>query len=259
MNSDITAFIRDTLLDAGKIALKYFRHNIDRQVKADSSLVSEADMAIEEFIRARIAKVFTRHCIIGEEMGGEGVSGSPTWVIDPIDGTASFLSGRPMFGIMLGFMDGGLPLAGGVQQPFTGEIGRGAGGERATHNGVVVTTSQVTELSEAIIATTSTGLFTASELDTFSQLQVQTRQLVQGGDCYNYAMLASGFIDVVMESGLKMHDIQPLIPIIEGAGGVVTNWSGEPLGLSTSYQVLAAANPELHSKAVDLLSDDDDL
>jgi inositol-phosphate phosphatase / L-galactose 1-phosphate phosphatase / histidinol-phosphatase len=167
------------------------------------------------------------------------------WVIDPIDGTTSFVAGRPIFGTLIALMQDGWPVLGIIDQPILRERWFGATGHGTQFNGKPVRSRLCPDLKDAILATTGPSYFTGHQGEHFMALAAKTahRRLIWGGDCYNYALLASGHIDLVVEGGLKIHDFAALIPIVEGAGGLMCDWSGEPLSATSSGEVIALGDP----------------
>ena len=183
--------------------------------------------------------------IHGEEFGvTEGRSGRQ-WALDPIDGTCAFLAGRPTFGTLIALLIEGFPVLGVIDQPVLGERWLGVSGQPTTFNGSEVRTRPCRELSDAALATTGPHYLSEDQGAHFMALAARTdhKRMIMGGDCYNYAMLASGFVDVVCESGLKLHDFAALVPIVEGAGGTMCDWNGEPLHAGSDGHVLAIGDP----------------
>jgi len=249
----ITQFIRDTLATASRIALQYFRQPVSVEVKPDDSPVTIADREIEQAIRNRIAESFPRHAIYGEEQGQTSGEGG-TWVIDPIDGTKSFLFGNPLFGCLVGFVEDDFVQAGGLSMPALNEIWIANRHGPTTLNDINCHTSECQDLSTASLLTSSPDFFNRDEYRAFEMLGKQVQYRRFGGDCYTYAMLAGGWADLVVESALYPFDYLPLVPIVEQAGGVISDWQGNPLGLSSGSQVIAAATPQLHEAGLNLLS-----
>lgn len=217
--------------------------------------VTEADREAERVIRSLINAEFPGHGILGEEHGAENITNRHVWVIDPIDGTRAYISGLPVWGTLVGLTVDGDAIAGMMSQPFTGELfyanGTGAhyegpGGPRK------LVTRKTTKLAEATLFTTTPALFRGKgERETYDRLERQVQLARYGVDCYAFAMVAAGNVDVVVEPGLKPYDIVGLIPIIEKAGGVITTFDGGPAEKGGS--VLAAATPELHAAAMAVL------
>jgi myo-inositol-1(or 4)-monophosphatase len=255
---DLDAFLHKLADASGEAILPFFRSRFDATNKASGTVfdpVTEADKAAEVVIRRLIAETFPEHGIEGEEYGLERGESEYRWVIDPIDGTRAFMAGLPVWGSLIGLMRNGRPALGIMNQPFTRERfwGDGAKATSRTWQGVRrLETRRTKELSEAILATTTPKLFGPEERARYDTVEALARITRYGCDCYAYCMVAAGQMDLVIENGLMPHDIVALIPIIEGAGGLVTSWSGE--SAAAGGQVLAAANPWIHEKAVKLLT-----
>jgi inositol-phosphate phosphatase / L-galactose 1-phosphate phosphatase / histidinol-phosphatase len=241
--NDIALAIR--LADAAGAAIRpFFRSAFDHEAKADASPVTEADRAAEAAMRRILDAEAPRDGIIGEEYGRSRESASRQWVLDPIDGTISFMAGRPIFGTLIALMEGGFPVLGIIDQPIAGERWIGATGVATTLNGREVRTRPCRELSQAVLASTGPQYFDDHSAEHFMALAAKTsRRTVWGGDCYNYGLLASGHLDLVVEAGLKLHDLAALAPIVEGAGGMMTDWDGEPLHEGSAGHVIALGDP----------------
>ena len=250
---DIFATIGEALGSASEIALQYFRTAVPVDIKSDSSPVTLADHEIEQSIRELLHRRFPECGILGEEQGHRQGSGG-TWVIDPIDGTKSFLLGNPLFGCLLGFVEDDRVVAGGLAMPALSENWIAGSGMPTELNGKRVQTRDCKRLADAALLTSSPDFFTESEHASFEQVSQQVRYRRFGGDCYTYAMLAGGWCDLVVESSLYPFDYLPLVPIVEQAGGVISDWQGSPLGLDSGPQVIAAATPSLHEKTISILN-----
>lgn len=251
--NEIMATLEQALARASEICRRYFRRPVPVDTKADATPVTLADREAEAAIRELIGARFPAHAIYGEEQGrSSGVGG--TWVIDPIDGTKSFLLGNPLFGCLVGFVRDGVVEAGGLAMPALGETWLAARGGPARLNGEAVLVSGCSTLADASLWVTSPDMFDATERAAFDAVAARVRYRRFGGDCYTYAMLAGGWSDLVIESDLKPFDILPLVPIVEQAGGVVSDWDGNPLGLDSGPRVIAAATPALHAEALALLA-----
>lgn len=234
---------------AREIALNYFRTRFEIQSKSDNTPVSIADKSIECALRDAINSVYPDHGILGEEYARQHSNSEYLWVIDPIDGTKSFITGRPTFGCLIALLHRAVPVVGIIEMPALKERWVGVKNQAVSFNGNKALASNKT-LSEAVVASTGMDFFNKSELPVFDHLSKQGKFRVFGGDCYNYGLLASGFIDIVMESDLKPFDYMALIPVIENAGGIVTDWHGCRLTLESSGQVLACANLSLHQQCL---------
>jgi myo-inositol-1(or 4)-monophosphatase len=243
---------------AGAVILPHFRTGfaIDHKGGDLFDPVTIADREAEAAIRQSIAEAYPDHGILGEEFGALNEGAEYCWVIDPIDGTRSFVIGLPIWGTLIGLTRDGAPLLGLMDQPFTGERFFGGHGRAYfRHGGAerVMRARACASLGEALLATTSTDFFTSDEEHRrFDELSRRVRLRRFGGDCYNYCMLALGQIDLVVEAGLNPYDILPLIPIIEGAGGIVTTWEGEDA--RAGGRVIAAGDKRVHAAAMKVLS-----
>ena len=236
------------------ISLNYFRKPITVDQKADDSPVTAADREIEMAIRQLIDHHCPDHAVLGEEHGGAPVMEGPQWVIDPIDGTKSFVSGIPLYGTLIAHAMDGLPVVGVIDMPALRERWFGAAGRQTTFNDAPCSTSGCTDLSRARIATTSIDMFVGVDRDRFDALTATSPRRQFGGDCYLYGRLASGGIDLVVEAMLQPYDFAALVPVVQGAGGVMTDWRGNPLTVASDGWVVAAATPELHAQAIAHLS-----
>jgi inositol-phosphate phosphatase/L-galactose 1-phosphate phosphatase/histidinol-phosphatase len=243
------AAFAETLADAARpIALRHFRTPLLVETKSDSSPVTIADREIEDQLRARIGASFPDHGIFGEERGRSDAGQRYIWVIDPIDGTKSFISGMPTFGTLVALCVDGLPKIGVIDMPALDERWIAAPGGPALWNGVICRTRQCRALGDAILYTTSPDAFAPAEWALFDTVSRDVRLRRFGGDCYSYGLLASGLIDAVIEVGLHPYDIMSAVPVIEAAGGVVTDWAGKALDLWSDGRVVAAATRELHDQ-----------
>ncbi|MBA3862869.1 MAG: histidinol-phosphatase [Erythrobacter sp.] len=230
---------------AGAAIRPLFRGQWSEERKADRSFVTEADRAAEAAMRRLIEAEFPRDGIIGEEYGIRNEGAGRQWVLDPIDGTTSFIAGRPIFGTLIALLQDGWPVLGIIDQPIAGERWVGRIGQPTLFNGKPAQARPLKELSDAVLATTSPHLFTNEEADAFMSVakQVAEKKIIYGGDCYNYGLVASGHIDVVIEAGLKLYDYAALVPVVEGAGGIMADWQGNPLDAASDGTVIALGDP----------------
>jgi inositol-phosphate phosphatase / L-galactose 1-phosphate phosphatase / histidinol-phosphatase len=230
---------------AGEAIRPFFRSGFTHEAKEDSSPVTEADRAAEAAIRRILDAECPRDGIIGEEYGEKAGTSGRTWVIDPIDGTVSFMAGRPIFGSLIALLEENWPVLGVIDQCINRERWVGATGYPTTLNGSAVKTRTCRSLSDATLATSGPQYFTQHDGEHFMALAAKTahKRMLFGGDCYNYALLASGHIDIVVEAGLKLHDFAALVPVIIGSGGMMSDWSGEPLHADSSGHVIAVGDP----------------
>jgi myo-inositol-1(or 4)-monophosphatase len=261
---DFGDFIDELATASGDAIMPFFRSAIGADDKSQGGIfdpVTEADRAAESVMRGLIRAAFPSHGIVGEEFGAERENAEYVWVLDPIDGTKSFISGLPVWGTLIALQHRGQPCYGLMHQPFTRERFsgdgqaahwrgpglRGAGpGERRLR------TRPCADLGQATIMTTHPSLLGKDALESFRRVEARARLSRYGGDCYAYCMLASGFVDLVIESGLQPYDIAALVPIVQGAGGVITNWEG---GLAAGGgSIVAAGDPRIHEAALKLLA-----
>lgn len=241
---------------AGAVILPYFRSPMAAERKGDATPVTLADRGAEEAMRAILAAERPGDGIIGEEFGSERGGASRQWVLDPIDGTAGFLAGRPIFGTLIALLVDGWPVLGIIDQPVLKERWLGVTGQATTLNGRPASCRPCKALDEATLATTGPHYFNEHDGGHFLALAARTdhRRMVMGGDCYNYAMLASGQVDIVCEAELKLHDWAALVPVIEGAGGTMSDWNGDPLHADSDGHVLALGDPARLEDVVEALA-----
>lgn len=255
---DFSAFIGRLATVAGETILPFFRTTLsvdDKSVNREFDPVTEADRAAEAVMRRLIKANFPQHGIVGEEFGNEHEDADYVWVLDPIDGTKSFIGGFPIWGTLIGLLHKGSPVFGMMNQPFIDERFsgdnasaryKGPSGERGLE------VRRCPSLAEATSYTTSPLLMNEADRATFARVEKAVRLSRYGGDCYSYCMLAAGHIDLVVETELKPYDIAPLVPIITGAGGIVTTWDGKPA--QSGGRIIAAGDPRVHEEAMKLLN-----
>jgi inositol-phosphate phosphatase / L-galactose 1-phosphate phosphatase / histidinol-phosphatase len=242
------------LADAAALhSLRLFRTPLDVIAKADESPVTQADRAAETAMREILAAERPGDGIFGEEHGLERLEAERVWVLDPIDGTRSFITGSPLWGTLIALVRGGRVELGMIDMPVLGERWIGQAGRGAERNGQPVHAGACREVARARIVTTSPDIFDAAGWQAFDRLSRCCAMRRFGGDCYGYAQLAGGTIDLVVEAGLQPYDYLGPAGLIEAAGGVISDWQGRPLGIGSDGRVLAAATPELHRQALALL------
>jgi inositol-phosphate phosphatase/L-galactose 1-phosphate phosphatase/histidinol-phosphatase len=238
--------LANRLADAAGDAIRpFFRSGFTHEAKPDASPVTEADRAAEAAIRRILDAECPRDGIIGEEYGEKAGTSGRIWIIDPIDGTVSFMAGRPIFGSLVALLEENWPVLGVIDQCINKERWVGATGYPTTLNGVAVKSRSCRSLSDATLATSGPQYFSQHDGDHFMALAAKTahKRMLFGGDCYNYALLASGHIDIVVEAGLKLHDFAALVPVIMGSGGIMSDWSGDPLHADSNGHVIAVGDP----------------
>lgn len=242
---------------AGDAIRPYFRAEFGLEIKGDASPVTLADRAAEAAMRKILEAERPSDGIFGEEYGTVREGAARQWVLDPIDGTVSFVAGRPIFGTLIALCEDGWPVLGIIDQPIARERWLGVTGRPTTLNGAPIRSRACAGLDHAIIATSSPHYFkTEAEITAFQAVAAQAgaRRVVYGGDCYNYGLIAAGHIDLVIESGLKLYDFAALVPVVEGAGGRMCDWRGEPLSAESAGDVVALGDPARVEEIVDLLS-----
>ncbi len=237
----------------GVIARKHFRSDVDIVDKADLSPVTVADLEIEAAMRPLIEEAFPEHGIFGEEHGKTRIDAEYVWVLDPIDGTQGFVTGKPLFGSLIALALNGKPVVGVIDAPATGERWIGAVKQPTTFDGQEVRSRKCRTLADAWLYATSPHMFEGESLAAFERLRGQVKKTNYGADCYAYGLLANGSVDLVCEASLQPYDFMALVPVIEGAGGVITDWEGRALGISSGDRVLAAGDATVHAAALDVL------
>ena len=254
---DFAAFVDRLATVSGEAILPFFRTSLGVENKGGTGAfdpVTAADRAAETAMRTLIRESFPDHGIVGEEFGNERTEAEYVWVLDPIDGTKSFITGMPAWGTLIALTRAGEPVYGMMHQPFTREhfTGdsnsaryRGPAGDRALH------VRRCAQLSEAMLMTTSPLLMKDADRAAFGKVEQAAKLSRYGGDCYAYCMLAAGHVDLVIETELKPYDILPLVPIIAGAGGIVTTWDGG--SPKAGGRIIAAGDARVHDAAMALL------
>ncbi|MGE4220401.1 MAG: inositol monophosphatase family protein [Alphaproteobacteria bacterium] len=239
---------------AGDIARRYFRLGIAADDKPDSSPVTAADREAEAAMRAMIEAEFPDHGIWGEEYGVVRGEAEYLWVLDPIDGTKAFMTGLAVFGTLIALARRDRPILGAIDQPISRERWLGAAGHGTTLNGAPVRTTAETDPKRVALYATHPDMFLHDgDPARFARLSAGVRFTRFGAECYGYGLLASGHAGLCVDATMKPHDYMALIPVVEGAGGVTSDWAGRPLGMASDGHVLAAASPALHAAALRLI------
>lgn len=254
------AFLERVIEQAGEIALQYFRRELAISDKSGGEgkfdPVTRADREVEEFIRREILAQYPDHAIIGEELGTTTSTGAPTWLIDPIDGTRGFLSGLPTWGVLAGVRDADACLAGAMRQPCLGETWLGDGRESfliGAGRRALMKTRRRRKLGDAVVCCTHPDMYaTNTQREKFTDVVERCRFSRFGTDCLGYGMLAAGCVDLVVEGGLSAYDIMPLIPVVQGAGGIITDWRGDTA--MNGGMIVAAGDARLHDEVLRLLN-----
>ncbi len=238
---------------AAPVVMKHFRSGLAVDSKADRSPVTLADMEAEDVMRGMIAAAWPDHGIIGEERGESNAAAEFVWVLDPIDGTQSFATGKPLFGILIALLYQGRPVIGVMDHPALRERWSGCDGRPTTLNGQPAKVRPAAALDQAWLYATSPQMFPGDDFAAFERLRQKSRRTIYGAECYAYGLLASGHIDMVCESTMQPYDYCALIPVIAGAGGIITDWRGEALTLKSDGRVLASGDPRIHDLAIKAL------
>jgi inositol-phosphate phosphatase / L-galactose 1-phosphate phosphatase / histidinol-phosphatase len=251
---DRTIALAGRLADAAREEIRpRFQQKIATEKKADISPVTEADRAAETAIRALLAAERPDDAVIGEEYGQKAGTSGLTWVIDPIDGTKAFMTGRATFVTLIALLDGDRPVLGVIDQAITGDRWVGVAGRDTTHNGSPVRSRHVPELGDATFSTTDPNLFPGTDAEVYRRVSASAGMRTYGGDGLAYGLLSSGWVDIVLESGLKLHDFAALVPVVEGAGGIISDWAGKPVNAASDGRILVTGSAALHAKLLALM------
>ena len=252
--SEFVSFAHELAAASGKVIARYFRQPIDIITKEDLSPVTIADRETESAMRALIKARFPDHGIVGEEHGAENRDAEFVWVLDPIDGTKSFISGRPLFGTLIALCQRGRPVLGVIDHPAIGERWIGAHGHPTLFQGKPVKVRPCSDLAKASLFASSPEMFDPEDQPRYQRLRQACKMSVYGSDCYHYGIVASGFGDVAIEANMGIYDYLSTVPVVEGAGGVVTDWQGKPLTMASDDKVLACGDARAHEKVLKLIA-----
>ncbi|HSE89053.1 MAG TPA: histidinol-phosphatase [Candidatus Binatia bacterium] len=249
--NEFTDFIRALAENSGQVIKPYFaRADLAIETKEDQTLVTQADRQAEAVMRELIRKKYPQHGILGEEFGAENIAAEFVWTLDPIDGTISFARGCPLFGTLIGLLHSGEPILGAINHPVLNQLCIGNNTETML-NGRVVRLRETNDLSQAMLLTTDLAIIGDHQRQGFEELLKRTRLYRTWGDCYGYLLVASGGADIMLDPMMNPWDILPLIPIIQGASGVITTWSGTNASQGNSC---VAANKTLHPQVLEILN-----
>jgi len=238
---------------AGEVIRPYFRKPLAIRDKADLTPVTAADRVAEETMRALIEERFPEHGILGEEFGRVREDAEFVWSLDPIDGTKSFISGVPLFGTLIALTRGGRSILGVIDQPILRERWVGAVGRPTTLNGAAIRCRACPVLAAATLFATTPDMFKGEDAASFARVSDKVKLTRFGADCYAYGLVATGFVDLVLEASLEPYDFCAMVPIVEGAGGVATDWRGANLDLASDGRILVAGDRRAHEAALALL------
>ena len=252
--AELVAFA-ESLADASReILLAAAPQLPEISVKPDASLVTQADRAVEARLREMIGTRYPGHGVIGEELGESETDAEFVWVLDPIDGTAHFVAGLPVYGTLIGLARGGRPLLGIIDHPATDERWLGVAGEGAKRNGAPQRTRPCANLEIAFATNSNPDFLMPEEKERFERVRARVRHMQYGGSCYAYGLLASGRTDIALDAGLDIFDMLAVAVVIEAAGGGVTDWDGKAIDLSWHGRVVAAGDPDRHRDLLALLA-----
>lgn len=249
------AAFADGLADAGRALIcdsQWAR--IGGRAKGDGSPVTAVDQGVEDRLSEMIAAAYPEHGICGEERGATAPERDFVWVLDPIDGTLAFLAGIPVYGTLIALVHERAPVLGLIDMPATGERWLGQGGLPTLRNGMPVRTRACGDLAAALMSASNPDYFGAADLPALERLKAATRWCVYGGSCMAYAQIATGRIDVGIDVSFDPFDYLALVPVIAGAGGVITDWRGAPLTLDSGDRFIAAGDARIHERALEILT-----
>jgi histidinol phosphatase-like enzyme (inositol monophosphatase family) len=253
-SDEIVAFAGRLADTGGAVAKRYFRSGLGIEYKPDRSPVTAADREAEAAIRRLIAAHYPAHGMIGEEHGRDRPEAEFVWILDPIDGTKSFITGRPTFGTLIALLQQGRPVLGVIDHPALGERWIGAAGRPTLMNGAPVRARPCGDLGSAALSASSPHYFRDSAAAAFERVRQAARQVLYSGDCYAYGMIASGWSDLHVDAKMDIYDYLAAVPVIEGAGGVMTDWAGKPLTMNSGDRVIAVGDRRLHEPVMKLLA-----
>ncbi len=258
--SDLATLVRgaEAAADvAGAVIRPLFRTGIGTDLKTDASPVTIADRTAEQAMRAVLAERFPGHGILGEEFGLQNPESRLRWVLDPIDGTRAFITGRPSFGTLIALLDGDTPIIGIIDQPITGERWVGAKGRPTTFRGPIGGTAQTRPcpaIGQAELGATTPDMFVGEDAAAWARLTRSVGRTYYGGDCYTYGLVALGHVDISVDATMKVWDWAALVPVVEGAGGRVTDWQGNPLRPDGDGRTVAVGDPALLPQVLAILA-----
>jgi inositol-phosphate phosphatase/L-galactose 1-phosphate phosphatase/histidinol-phosphatase len=259
MTSELDPFVdlAGRMADRARVAiLPHFRTGVTIETKADNSPVTVADREAERVMRELIEAEYPDHGIEGEEWAAKQGTGDWVWYLDPIDGTKSFICGVPLFGTLIALARNGKPVLGVIDQPYTNERWLGVAGRPSTMNGREISVGSCPGLDQVRFFTTSMDYYSPAQVVALERLQAAVGLVRYSADCYAFALVAEGAVDICAEGGVNEYDVAAVVPVIEGAGGIVTGWDGAPLRFERQGaipNIIACGDPDIHAAAIDLL------
>jgi len=251
ITDDHIAFAHKLADEARRLLVGKQEQLLDIEIKADRSLVTDMDKAIEQRLREMIADTFPEHGVIGEEFPWDRPKSDNVWILDPIDGTASFIAGSPTFGTLIALAVDGVFRLGLIEAPVIGTRWFGASGRPSYRNNKVIRVKQAESLSTTLVSNSNPDYMSDAERVALQHLRTLTGNRIYGGACFNYGYLASGGTDIAIDGGQQIYDYAPFRPIVEGAGGTISDWAGKPLTLESGGRVLAAGSAKLHQQIIE--------
>ena len=247
---DFVNFANTVADEARRISLRYFRADPELRIKADGSPVSVADRETERVIRDLLSRSYPRHAVFGEEFGWTPSDQPYTWIVDPIDGTKSYLAGAPTYGMLLALLYDGVPVLGIVDIPALNERWCGVVGQPTTMNGRPAKTRSCVAVEQAVLTIISPDKVDGDDQPAVDELSRMARVRRYSSDGYSHPLVASGYVDMAVAVGQQPFDYLAVVPVVEGAGGCITDWDGKPLGLDSDGRILVTATSELHREAL---------
>jgi len=254
INQELIIFANHLADESRKILKSYFRKKVKIRRKPDQSPVTEADIKVEKRLRMMIKKKYPKHGIIGEEFKNTRTSAEYVWCLDPLDGTAAFITGKPLFGTLIGLLRERIPIFGIIEHPILNERWSGGINNPAKLNGKYAKVRKCTNISNAMLYATSPEMFEGNNEKSFQRLGKKTKRTQYGADCYAYGLLASGHVDLIAEAKMKPCDFLALVPVVKAAGGIISDWDGKPLSINSDGRVLASGNLKIHNKALKIIN-----
>ena len=255
VDKEIIAFAHRLADEGRRILEKYFRQKIKIQYKSDLSPVTKADTSVERKLRMMIKKKYPKHGVIGEEFKDTQADADYVWCLDPLDGTAAFITGKPLFGILIGLLKKGEPVFGIIEHPVLNERWCGGVNHSTKLNGKYTKIRKCSDISSAILYATSPEMFEGKNKKSFQRLSKKAKKTLYGADCYAYGLLASGYVDLVAEAKMKPCDFLALVPVVIAAGGMISDWNGKPLNIKSDGCVLASYNLIIHNRALKIINE----
>jgi len=251
ITDDHIAFAHSLADEARRMLAGQQERLLDIEFKADHSLVTDMDVAIEKRLREMIADQFPAHGVIGEEFAWDRPKSDHVWILDPIDGTASFIAGSPTFGTLIALAVDGVFRLGIIEAPAIQTRWFGAYGRPSTKNNKVIRVKQAETLKSTLVSSSNPDYMSDAERVALQHLRTLTGNRIYGGACFNYGYLASGGTDIGFDGGQQIYDYAPFRPIVEGAGGTISDWEGKPLTLESGGRILGAGSAKLHAQIVE--------